>query len=567
MSFRRSGSVNADAAQQPAEDSTPASLPIEPLTSAGPQQAATSDTDVVEQVYQLVADPVPATTVAQHSDVPSSAGKQDPVADCAAPSDAAPAPAADPDEQPSFRGLFPGLSVITSFELPEMVEAAFGRGGPDPTPRHFNGGTTPSGAMSIKFNRSFSGEAQPGFQSLLRQTIEESPSNRDDSHFSTAESKPQHDALLPSAEMTHGLDDSRVRRSTAVMSVDEYTGQTPQPSPFLAAVRRSEQGMPGLSLAGDATPGSIGNSSGGPLISKAVQSLRFEVAPRKDSISTQNGSTGAGSANGNGGLFPGYGAGVNTSRRARAMTVDMALDGQQVFRSPTTAKFTSTRLDESIAEPPLPSLFGRFCCCTINVRRNCFRVLSSQGYAVLATLATIYVLFADDIRLAAFPPSADDVFSGITCATLALFCAELLMCIAVVPVRACAVSLCRSIVWRMLCAFYMTCVCSMLQGYLTGLYVWLDIACILSLLPDIVWFWTAVSGQGDSRASGFYSDRNGSQFRAARAGMLRDGLALFWASTMALFTRALSLLRYVQHDCGREPREWFASCVCFECSG
>jgi hypothetical protein len=58
------------------------------------------------------------------------------------------------------------------------------------------------------------------------------------------------------------------------------------------------------------------------------------------------------------------------------------------------------------------------------------------------------------------------------------------------------------------------------QNYVTTLYFWLDVACMLSLLPDIGWFWMGVSGQSDACFQGFYSDRNGNQFRAARAARL-----------------------------------------------
>jgi hypothetical protein len=53
------------------------------------------------------------------------------------------------------------------------------------------------------------------------------------------------------------------------------------------------------------------------------------------------------------------------------------------------------------------------------------RILDSTFVTVFMTVITVYALFGDDIRMLAFPKSADDVFFGISTACLFFFLLEL----------------------------------------------------------------------------------------------------------------------------------------------
>lgn len=90
---------------------------------------------------------------------------------------------------------------------------------------------------------------------------------------------------------------------------------------------------------------------------------------------------------------------------------------------------------------------------------------------VTMTLVTIYALFGDDVRLALFEPSADNVFYGISSLAMLLFIVELVL------------------------NSYAK------HGYLGRFYFWLDLMAVLSLVPDIGWIWDPIQGDSDDSAS------------------------------------------------------------------
>lgn len=81
---------------------------------------------------------------------------------------------------------------------------------------------------------------------------------------------------------------------------------------------------------------------------------------------------------------------------------------------------------------------------------------------VVMTVATMYALFADDIRLAATDKSADIYFYWLTFIVLMLFSLEFI------------------------------CFCIAKKNFLWGFFFWLDLVACLSLLPDIEFLWSPI---------------------------------------------------------------------------
>lgn len=78
------------------------------------------------------------------------------------------------------------------------------------------------------------------------------------------------------------------------------------------------------------------------------------------------------------------------------------------------------------------------------------------------TILTVYVLFADDIKMIATGIYADDIFSAVCLAIMVLFAIEL------------------------------TISCYCLDNYILSFYFWLDFVSLISMLLDISWFYTAL---------------------------------------------------------------------------
>jgi hypothetical protein len=94
------------------------------------------------------------------------------------------------------------------------------------------------------------------------------------------------------------------------------------------------------------------------------------------------------------------------------------------------------------------------------------KVLDHYITALFMTLITVYSLFFDDIRALAFPPSADNVFYGITTACMAFFLLEIILA------------------------------CIVKDDYFLSFFFWLDVISTLSMIPDIGWIWNAITGTG-----------------------------------------------------------------------
>jgi len=82
-------------------------------------------------------------------------------------------------------------------------------------------------------------------------------------------------------------------------------------------------------------------------------------------------------------------------------------------------------------------------------------------------IVTLYALFADDIKIAAFEKKNDEAFNYITSIVFGVFILEIII---------------NSIVQR---------------NYFLGFYFWLDILATVSLITDITWVWFAIVGEED----------------------------------------------------------------------
>jgi len=82
-------------------------------------------------------------------------------------------------------------------------------------------------------------------------------------------------------------------------------------------------------------------------------------------------------------------------------------------------------------------------------------------------IVTLYALFADDIKIAAFEKKNDEAFNYITSVVFGVFILEIII---------------NSIVQR---------------NYFLGFYFWLDIFATVSLITDITWIWFAIVGEED----------------------------------------------------------------------
>ena len=92
-------------------------------------------------------------------------------------------------------------------------------------------------------------------------------------------------------------------------------------------------------------------------------------------------------------------------------------------------------------------------------------ILKNRIFTAMMTFLTLYALFGDDIRLLLFPPSADEVFWGLSALTFAAFVFEILIQSWVDP------------------------------SYIQGFYFWLDVVSTATLVFDIgACFWCFVRG-------------------------------------------------------------------------
>jgi len=125
------------------------------------------------------------------------------------------------------------------------------------------------------------------------------------------------------------------------------------------------------------------------------------------------------------------------------------------------------------------------------------RILDDKYFVSAMTLATIYALFADDIRLCVCPISADNFFFGISCIVLAMFFSEL----------------CMNCIARPGYAPH----CQPTLAAWARFYFWLDLIATVSIIPDIGWLWDLITGGGDTSENGAIKSARASR-AAAKAG-------------------------------------------------
>lgn len=130
--------------------------------------------------------------------------------------------------------------------------------------------------------------------------------------------------------------------------------------------------------------------------------------------------------------------------------------------------------------------------------------ISSKIVSTVMFVVTIYALFGDDLRLAASPPSADDVFFALSTVALVLFAVEVVM----------------NVIAK--------------DDYLWRFYFWLDLVATISLIPDIGWIWSAIVGDDST-------DPSSSAIRAGRAS--RAGTR---AGRIVRIVRLIRLIRIVK---------------------
>jgi class 3 adenylate cyclase len=108
---------------------------------------------------------------------------------------------------------------------------------------------------------------------------------------------------------------------------------------------------------------------------------------------------------------------------------------------------------------------------TLKIRK----ILDNWIYQIFMTTLTVYVLFADDIKMIATDSSADDIFSSACVGIMAMFTLEFIL---------------SSMV---------------MDDYFLGFYFWLDLISIVSMLMDVHWFYTflinLVSGKESSTST------------------------------------------------------------------
>ena len=96
------------------------------------------------------------------------------------------------------------------------------------------------------------------------------------------------------------------------------------------------------------------------------------------------------------------------------------------------------------------------------IRIKVREVLEAWATQITMTTLTVYILFADDIKMLATPASADDIFSGICLGLMCLFGVELIISALVT------------------------------DNYVFGFYFWLDLISLISMLLDIHWFYATM---------------------------------------------------------------------------
>lgn len=117
------------------------------------------------------------------------------------------------------------------------------------------------------------------------------------------------------------------------------------------------------------------------------------------------------------------------------------------------------------------------------------RIIKNTGVSAVMALATVYALYAEDVRVMAFPPHADSTFGVLTTVCFFLFVVEFVLYVACVPgyltkpswdfvheTRSCKND-----------PLYLKCVFTLLTRVISSgsFYFYLDLIATLSLVPDV----------------------------------------------------------------------------------
>lgn len=146
-----------------------------------------------------------------------------------------------------------------------------------------------------------------------------------------------------------------------------------------------------------------------------------------------------------------------------------------------------------------------------------FTVIDHWSFTAWMTILTIYALFGDDVRVSAFTVSADATFYSLTIICLFFFVLELVLA-----------SLCK-------------------KDYWLGFFFWLDLVSTISLITDIGWLWSEITGGSSSTDSATKATQVARAGRASRAGTR--------AARIIRIIRVIRLIRIVRlYKVAREAR-------------
>jgi hypothetical protein len=101
-----------------------------------------------------------------------------------------------------------------------------------------------------------------------------------------------------------------------------------------------------------------------------------------------------------------------------------------------------------------------------------YQFFNSKSFTIFISIVTLYALFGDDIRMAFFTKSQDNIFFSLATFSMFVFLCELLVFTFLKP------------------------------SYRWTFYFWLDLLATVSLIPDIGWLWDVIIGIDPTTSNG-----------------------------------------------------------------
>lgn len=219
-----------------------------------------------------------------------------------------------------------------------------------------------------------------------------------------------------------------------------------------------------------------------------------------------------GVAGGVGGVGDGDGGGDGGSvSRVNKIESNQEIDGMDEFAEKEEAALANESEEEEKEESEISPL-----------GQKVLGAIESIPGTILMTLATVYCLFGDSIRVAALPPSVDNTFVGLSVTCLVLFFLEFM------------------------------CFCIWKPKYCLSFFFFLDLVAVLSLIPEIPFMWEPImhgfgvqaeSEGGAISSANLVAVRAG---RASRAGTRAGRLLRF--TRLVRFLRVAKLYKYVEDE-------------------